>query len=175
VARVVAARGPGILPAAAAAGHRLLDAGVDVAVVSNSGADKLSTWFTHAGLPSLPHPERAPGTLRLRGHSRKFALDPERREPLALGDVHIETARPLYEQVLREERPAAIVGDVLSLDLALPLALKRREPGWREVRLFWLIQPYTPAWLRALVAKHAGGEVEPVEGGVAEVAAVLGA
>jgi hypothetical protein len=121
------------------------------------------------------HPARDPGALRLRGDSRKFAIDPERSDMLVLGEVRIETARPSYERALREERPTAVVGDVFSLDLALPLVLRRREPGWRDVRLFWLLQPYTPTWLRELVERHADGEVEPIEGGLAAVAAALGA
>jgi hypothetical protein len=72
--------------------------------------------------------------------------------------------------VLREERPDAIVGDVYSLDIALPLALKRREPGWRNVRLFWLLQPYAPDRVRRALATLPSGELEMVEGGLAGVA-----
>lgn len=175
VKQVVASRGPGVLPSAARAGHAMLAHGIDIVVVSNSGPDKLGAWFAHAGLPATIHPDRAAGALRLRGDSRKFALDPARREPLVLDGISIETARPRYAQVLREERPTAIVGDVFSLDLALPLALKRGDSEWRGVRLFWLLQPYTPAWLRAKVEALAAGEVEPIEGGLPAVATALGA
>src|SRR5580765_900490 len=82
VAEVARTRGPGILPAAAAAGRALLDAGVEVVVVSNSGTDKLASWFTHAGVPNVVHPTRRPGALRLRGSARKFVLDAERTTPL---------------------------------------------------------------------------------------------
>ena len=194
VARAVAARGPGILESAARAGHALLARGVEIVVVSNSDDAKLTAWFAHAGLPHAVHPAGGPGVtvrrqeptglrqeptgrkgIRLRGASRKFELDPDRSERLALGEVRIETARPAYERILREERPDAVVGDVFSLDLALPLALRRRDPAWSRVRLFWLLQPYTPAWLRALVERHAGAEVELVKGGFAGLAELLGA
>jgi hypothetical protein len=169
VERVVERRGPRILPASVQAGHRLLDRGIEVVVVSNSGTDKLVRWFRSADLPLTVHPEHAPGALRLRGGGRKFLLDGERRSPLALGRVEIETARPYYDETLREERPDAIVGDVFSLDLALPLALKRTESAFRDLRLFFLVRSYTPRWLRDEIARGAP-EVEAVDGGLGDVA-----
>lgn len=172
VARVVAARGPGVLAEAAAAGRAMLEAGAEIVLVSNSPREKLEPWLAHAGVASVAHPERASRAVRLRGDARKFALDAVRRDPLVLGDVSIETARPDYERVLLEEHPDAVVGDVFSLDLALPLRLKRREPDWQGLRVMWLIQPYTPSWLRARVSRHAL-EVEPIQGGFPGVAAAL--
>lgn len=173
VTRAVAARGPAVLAEAAEAGRRLLAAGADVVVVSNSGPEKLWRWLGHAGLPCSVHPERAAAVLRLRGAARKFQLDGAPR-PLAIGVVAVDTSRPVYEAALREEAPDAVVGDVFSLDLALPLHLRRTDPAFRGVRLFWLIHPYTPAWLRAAVAADAP-EVEAVEDGLAGVATRLGA
>lgn len=173
VRRVAATRGPGILPDSTAAGHAMLASGVEVAVVSNSGTDKLVQWFGHAGLPARVHPERAPGALRLRGSARKFVLDPGRSDPLTLGEVTVEVARPAYEAVLRDERPGAVVGDVFSLDLALPLALKRREKAFAGMRLFWLIRDYTPRWLREAIGPAVAGDVEPIEGGLEGVARAL--
>jgi len=142
-------------------------------VVSNSPPEKLAAWFAHVGLRGLPHPERAPGVLRFRGGARKFELDPERRVPLAFGDVAIETARPAYQRILEEERPDAVVGDVFSLDLALPLRLKRERADWRHLRVLWQLQPYTPRAMRELVARHAVGEVEEIEGGPPALSSAL--
>lgn len=172
VARVEERRGPAILHDAAAAGRAMLARGIGIEVVSNSQTAKLERWFGHAGLPYRLHPERGEGALTLRGDARKFVLDPAGPEPLALGDLAVDVARPHYLAVLRETRPDAIVGDAFSLDLALPLALRRREPGWGGVRLFWLVRPYTPAWLVEHLARHAP-EVEPLADGLADVAARL--
>lgn len=172
VERVVAARGPGILPAAAEAGRRMLAGGVEVVAVSNSTPEKLIRWFEHAGVHAVLHPERVDGTLRVRGSARKFVLGPA-GDPLDLGGTTFDVSRPSYESILRDEHPDAVVGDVFSLDLALPLALKRREPSWRPLRLFWLMHPYTPAWLRALIEEHARGEVECITGGLPALADLL--
>jgi hypothetical protein len=176
VALVEAERGPGVLPAAAAAGRALMARGVEIVLVSNSPPEKLDRWFAHAGLPHRAHPERAHGALRVRGNAGKHLLGPAGGDALEVGGARVEVGRPHYEAILREEAPDAIVGDVFSLDLALPLALKRREPAWRGVRLFWLVRDYAPARMRrALAAAVAAGEVEPVEDGLGGVAAALGA
>ena len=172
VVRVAERRGPAILDDAVAAGRAMLGKGVEIEVVSNSQPAKLEKWFGHAGLPYRLHPERGDRALTLRGGARKFVLDPAGPDPLALGDLAVDVARPHYRAVLLEERPDAIVGDVFSLDLALPLALRRREPGWGAVRLFWLLRPYTPRWLVEHLARHAP-EVEPLAGGLADVASRL--
>ena len=173
VARVGASRGPPLGGGGGEAGRALLAAGAEVVIVSNSPSEKLGAWFAHAGLAGVAHPERAAHAFRFRGASRKFETDSGRAHPLVLGGIRIETARPAYEAILREEKPDAVVGDVFSLDLALPLRLKREAPGWRNLRVLWIMQPYTPRWLRAAVEWHAGCEVECVEGGIAAVTASL--
>jgi len=170
VRAVEARRGPGITQAATAAGLELLRRGVEIVVVSNSGTEKLQRWFEHAKLPNTIHPERAPGALRLRGSARKFVLAAGAGETIEAGGLRIDVARPHYEEVLREERPDAVVGDVFSIDLALPLALKRREPSWRHVRLFWLAHPYSSQPMRRALAGLPAGDVEIVEGGLPGVA-----
>lgn len=172
VQKVEEARGPAILAGAAAAGRALLESGTEIVLVSNSGTDKLVRWFTHAGVPNTVHPERPAGSLWLRGGARKFVLDPSARETLQLGALAIESKRPHYEEILREELPQAVVGDVFSLDLALPLQLRRREPAWRDVRLFWLARDYASALVRRALEAHAP-EVEIVEDGLEGVAARL--
>ncbi len=108
-----------------------------------------------------------------RGDARKFAFDPAGSEIAAYGALRIETRRPQYEAILREELPDAVVGDVFSLDLSLSLALKRREPAWRHVRLFWIVRDDTPLRIRREVERAMGGEMECAETGFAGVAAAL--
>jgi hypothetical protein len=173
VKQVERERGPGVTAEAAAAARAMLAAGTEIVVVSNSGADKLGRWLEAAGLPHVVHPERRAGAAALRGSARKFMLDRERSAPLDVGGVTIETARPKYEAILREERPEAVVGDVFSLDLALPLSLRRNEAEFAALRLFWLVRRYTPAWLRRAV-ETAAPEVEFVEDGLSGAARRLG-
>ena len=177
VQRVEASRGPGITPQAAAAGQALLAAGVEIVVVSNSRTEKLQRWFAHAGVPASVHPERAAHALRLRGSARKFVLAPGPGVTIDIGGLSVDVARPDYARVLAEEAPDAVVGDVFSIDLALPLAMKRRDPASSHMRLFWLVHPYTPERMRHALGQLATGgegglprEVEPIEGGLAEVA-----
>ena len=110
----------------------------------------------------------------LRGGARKFVLDPGASAELFVGPLRVETARRDYLMILREELPDAVVGDVFSLDLSLPLRLRREDPRWKRVRLFWLVGPDTPARLREAIAAHAP-EIEALEGGLGSVAERLAA
>jgi hypothetical protein len=86
---------------------------------------------------------------------------------IEVGGLSVDVARPHYEEVLRKERPDAIVGDVFSLDLALPLALKRRDPAWRQVRLFWLSHPYSSQPMRRALEGLPSGRCGDCGGGLA--------
>ncbi len=172
VRQVEETRGPSMLTESVTAGHQMIDAGIDIVMVSNSGNDKLDRWFSSVGFKHTPHPHAAPGALRLRGHAQKFALDETRSERMHLGALDIEVARPKYEAILREEAPGAVVGDVFSLDIALPLRLKRSDPAWKHVRLFWLTRDYAPARMRREIEAHAP-EVECIDDGLPGVAARL--
>lgn len=174
------ARGPAILPSAWQAGLKMLLAGIDTVVVSNSHTGKLKDWFGPTPLPTFE--ERAgaiapANTLRLRGNALKFVLDePANSKPLAAGPIVVETSRPKYEAVLRAELerydgPRAVVGDLFSIDLALPLRLRRTEAAFADVRLFWIVRDYTPVRIQQALAAHAP-EIEAVAG-LEEVAARL--
>ena len=170
VEREERARGPAVLPAAAAAGRALLARGHEIVAVSNSPPEKLMRGLAHTAVPHTTHPARAPRAVRVRASARKFELGSAVERVLALEGVAIALDRPCYAEILLEERPGAVVGDVFSLDLALPLALRRSERGFGELRLLWLIHPYTPEWLERAV-RAAAPEVELVPGGLAGVAA----
>ncbi len=172
-------RGPAILPSAAQAGLDMLAGGVDIVVVSNSGTQKLVDWFAPTPVPTMvddPSQQARAGVMRLRGNALKFVLDETERSPLVAGAIEVETSRPHYERVLRAELehyhgPRAVVGDLFSIDLSLPLRLRRTEPAFAGLRLFWIVRDYTPARIQRELAAHAS-EVEPVSG-LEEVAARL--
>jgi hypothetical protein len=63
----------------------------------------------------------------------------------------VDTDRPGYREVLLEEKPNMVVGDVFSLDLALPLALVR-ERLLGDTRLVMRQRDYTPQWSRDYVS-----------------------
>src|SRR5260221_530441 len=108
----------------------------------------IATWCASGSRPRAARcarPRRAGAGPRA---ARKFGLAGGAAGVLEVGSLRVDVARPDYARVLSEEVRDAVVGDVFSLGLGLPLAMKRRDPGWRSVRLFWLVQPYTPERMR---------------------------
>jgi FMN phosphatase YigB (HAD superfamily) len=139
-------------PAAAEVLRALLARGDEVVVVSNSGTERIAAILKDAGLEPRPDGASGPGRLRIRGGARKFILGPEPRG-FDVAGYAVSTDRPHYEEILLAERPDVVVGDVFSLDLALPLDLVRRgAPGFGRPRLALRRRPYTPAWSAGYVS-----------------------
>lgn len=126
----------------------LLGRGHDVVVVSNSSTDRIIHLLGSVGLKACAHAEEPNARLRVRGDARKFELGAESRVS-PVGEYAVEVSRPYYERILREEVPGAVIGDVFSLDLALPLYLARTESArFGGLRAYLRTRPYTPAWSR---------------------------
>jgi len=115
-----------------------IGAGHKVRVVSNSDASKLKAFFDLHGL----HEGDGFG---FRGGARKFELS---TTPiiLSLGEMNVFVDRPRYREVLITERPDVVVGDVLSLDLATPLALSNEGLLSAQIKLVLKKRVYTPAF-----------------------------
>ena len=175
VKQVAAARGPGILPDAAAAGRRLLAHGVDLGGRAIPGTQKLARVVRTRRRSGRGLSRPARGRARIARRRPQVRARRIATRPLVVGGAAIETARPHYENVLREERPDAVVGDVFSLDLALPLALKREDPASARCACSGWSSPTRRRWLRGRRrSARRGGQVECDRGGrCAAVAAAI--
>lgn len=111
--------------------------GHEVRVVSNSDPSKLRRFFEKCGIPEGPR-------FGFRGGARKFELGDE-PVTIELAPMRIDVDRPKYREVLLAEKPDAVVGDCLSLDLALPLALARSGALTPKLKLVLKRRHYTPA------------------------------
>lgn len=155
-----------VLPEAVDAVRRFLAAGHEVVVVSNSSTERVRALLAAADLE--------PGTrgLRVRGGARKFVLGGEPASVATHGEFggrRVALRRPHYFEILAEERPDAVIGDVLSLDVALPLALRRAGGPFASMRCHLKRHPHTPDWSLRACVEHGG---EPVDS-LARLAAKL--
>ena len=149
--------------AAVRALRALLEAGHRVVIVSNSGTSRiLDLLLNKKGLGAVAHDEDPSAPLRIRGGAQKFTLS-DSPAGYDVGPYRIHTDRPTYLKILREEKPAAVIGDVFSLDLGLPAALARESADFRDLRLFLRVRPYTPAWSRAYLANGVGAWARQID------------
>ena len=134
---------PGIASDAAQmlAAVRALDA--EVVVVSNSSADKIGAWFRAVGVDAGEGPGHA---LRLRGSAGKQTLG-DTDDSITIGDRRIAVDRPRYRAAIEEENPDVIIGDVFSLDLALPHVMRAAGIACAPTRLVLRRHAHTPSWL----------------------------
>jgi hypothetical protein len=105
----------------------------------------------------------------VRGQAGKQVLGPG-DDHLVLAGRRIGVDRPRYRAVLEEERPDLVIGDVFSLDLALPHVLRRaRAPGAPRM-LVLRRHPHTPKWV---LDTRADGAIDRVVDDVAELPALV--
>lgn len=156
-------------PTIAADARAQLDAvfacGAEVVVVSNSEPQKLEAWFRAAGIDAGEGKEHE---LRIRGSAGKQVLG---------GDLAIEVAgrrvlvdRPRYRQAIEQERPALIIGDVFSLDLALPHAMRTHGHPAAPRTLALRRHRHTPPWI---LDSCAAGAIDHVVDRFGDLAAVI--
>lgn len=120
----------------------LLDKGHAIVVVSNSGIDRIRNILFKSEVADYLDRKESP--LRIRGNARKFELGAS-LQTLQIGPYTVSIDRPSYRTILFEENPDVLIGDVFSLDLALPVSLSL-SGSFRNTRILLRNRPYTPQW-----------------------------
>lgn len=137
--------------------RKLIEAGHEIVIVSNSATDRIRALLAKENIQTQDHDYNPHGKVRVRGGARKYALG-ETSRTLDFEAYHIEIDRPSYEMILREEEADVIIGDVFSLDLALPYHLAQSEPEkFGKMKLFLRTRHYTPEWSIDLVLQNPSG------------------
>jgi phosphoglycolate phosphatase-like HAD superfamily hydrolase len=142
---------PALVPDAAEALAALHAKQIEVVVVSNSEPAKLIDWFRAAGVDAGEARHHA---LRVRGSAGKFVLG-RSDASIAVGGRRIHVDRPKYRTIIEEEQPDLVIGDVFSLDLALPHAMRSEGAAGAPAQLVLRVHDHTPDWIRSTRADGA--------------------
>jgi hypothetical protein len=139
----LADHGHDLLPTAPAVLRALLEV-ADVVFCTNFTPDAVARSWVPRGF-SFTGPDATPG-LALRGEARKQVLTNDPARPVPFGERPVAVDRSFYRAALEAEAPDVVVGDVFSLDLALPLTM--RADGHPTCRPLCLLARtrFSPAW-----------------------------
>jgi hypothetical protein len=134
----------------------LLRERVSVVFASNAPLEKIQGWFACHGLEVADARDTEPGSVPLRAYGRagKQWLGPA-AGALEFGGRRVESDRPQYRAILEREHADFVIGDVLSLDLATPLMMRRAGDPAAPRLLALMHLRHTPRW--ALSAVGEGG------------------
>jgi phosphoglycolate phosphatase-like HAD superfamily hydrolase len=168
-ARFRAEHPPCIVPDAKDMLRALTAAGADIVVVSNSATEKLVAFFAAAGIHAVDHDTGERGELRVRGNAGKWFLGPTDAS-ITVAGRHIHVDRPRYRAVIVDERPDIVIGDVFSLDLALPHVMRGAGNPKAPRTLVLRRHPHTPAWI---TADRAHGAIDAVVDQVGDIVDVI--
>lgn len=126
--------------------------GVEIIVASNSKTEKIEHLFRKAGHTVTNEKSIVRGRLFARGDAKKFVVDnsytalPEKFEITSRFKINLRRAN--YHKILMEERPDYVIGDVFSLDLALPVYLRLNDKQFSNLKVIQKVQSHTPLWVR---------------------------
>jgi hypothetical protein len=135
--------GHDLLPSATAVLAALLEV-ADVVFCTNFTPDAVARSWVPRGF-SFSGPDATPG-LSLRGEARKQVLTGDPKRTLPFGERPVAVDRSHYRAALEAEAPDVVVGDVFSLDLALPLTMRADgHPSCHPLCLLARTR-FTPAW-----------------------------
>jgi len=138
-------------PAAKAWVSAALDKKHELFIVSNSATDKIEAFLNQNDFPSDKRPKVLGGAMKF-GLGEKANYIPLADGPN--GKIQVDSSRPTYEKYLLDIKPDAVIGDVFSLDLSLPIRLKREGKLEFKWGLFYKQRDYTPSSMIELVSSR---------------------
>ncbi|HEY3250961.1 MAG TPA: hypothetical protein VGK25_07570 [Ignavibacteria bacterium] len=126
--------------------------GVEVVIASNSKTDKIEHLFLKAGHKVTNEKSIRRGRLHAIGNAQKYVIDPSFKEVpeklMITKRFQPELRRKNYYNILFEEKPDYVLGDVFSLDLALPVYLRLNNPQFNKMKVIQKVHPHTPDWVK---------------------------
>lgn len=139
------------VPAAGAIVKELNKKGVEIIIASNSKTEKIEHLFRKAGQTVTNEKSIVRGRLHARGNAQKFVIDNSFAsvpEKLNINKkIRVCLRRKNYYNILLEEKPDFVVGDVFSLDIALPLYLRLNDRQFGKMKVIQKVQQHTPEWV----------------------------
>lgn len=129
-----------LVPEAETVVESLRRSGCRMTIVSNSRVEHILDLFEAAKIDL--------SGFEVVGGARKFHLGHVEQLPdyWEFRGGRISLQRPYYLELLERLRPDAVIGDVVSLDLALPLYLRSSRSEFAHLRAGLIRQPYSPEW-----------------------------
>ena len=125
----------------------LLANGVQVVFASNAPGEKIIDWFAHHGFTVEDGRSTEPGSAPLRVYGRAGKQEVEGSRTMAFSGREVHIDRPQYRDILEREQAELGIGDVLSLNLALPLAMSSQGGAGAPTAVGIMHLPHTPDWV----------------------------
>lgn len=134
-----------VLEEALGAIQTFFSAGAEIVIVSNSSPSRIEAILAPSKILRW-----GTGKIRIRGEAKKNVVTGDRPRCLPphedFGGRKVLLRRgPLFD-ILNDERPDVVIGDVLSLDVALPAALRAHDPDYEEMDVVLKRAAHTPKW-----------------------------
>jgi len=127
---------------------------VQITFVSNAPVEKIIDWFAAHGHPVVDgrSPASSEAPLRAYGRAGKQFLS-NKPKSLVFGGREVQVDRPDYLALLEQASPDMVIGDVLSLDLALPLWMRQEKHPAAPIAVALMHLKHSPDWVTRDIGK----------------------
>jgi hypothetical protein len=136
---------------------KVLKKGIQVVVVSNSSTKKIEHLFLKMGKQPTNERSFKPGPVHARGEAMKYVINQDFKTVPAVQKTEnrydVQLRRQAYYNVLLDEAPDYVLGDVFSLDISLPLYLRLHDKRFNKLKLIQVVHKHTPDWVRDFLSK----------------------
>lgn len=155
----------------------VLKKGVNIVVASNSSTEKIEHLFLKLGKQPTNERSFKPGNVHARGNTMKFVITPDFEElPQTMnitGKYKVQLRRKSYFELLVDESPDYVIGDVFSLDIALPLYLRLKDSRFINMKVIQKVQKHTPDWVKDYLAVDEFKDIAYLIEDISELADVI--
>ena len=164
-------------PNAKKALESVLKKGVNIVVASNSSTEKIEHLFLKLGKQPTNERSFKPGNVHARGNSMKFVLTPDFADVTQTmsitGKYKVQLRRKSYYELLVDESPDYVIGDVFSLDIALPLYLRLKDSRFINLKVIQKVQKHTPEWVKDFLSADEFKDIVYMIDDISELADVI--
>ena len=137
---------------------KVLEKGVDVVIASNSGTERIEHLCLKLGKKLSNDKSFKRSNVYSLGNAKRYIISQdytELPESLHIKKYYdVPLRRKFYHHLLLGEMPDYVIGDVFSMDLALPLYLRMNDPKFKKLKIIQKVQKYTPDWVTEYLAKE---------------------
>lgn len=155
----------------------LNNSGVEIIVASNSKTEKIKYLFGKADVNVSDETSSERNGVHARGDAMKFVIDKEFTDLPEYLEVNenykVPIRRSSYYKILSEEKPDFVIGDVFSLDIALPLYLRMNDSSFQNLKVIQKVQPYTPDWIKNFLSLAKFKGIAYLAGSVDELPGII--
>jgi len=137
--------------------EKVLKKPIQLVALADSSIEKIEHLFLKMGVKPTNEKSIIRNNVFIRSNAKRFEISndySELPEDLIINKHYrLKIRRKHFHKILCEELPDFVIGDSISLDIALPLHLRLHDSRFNNLKVILKLHDYTPAWVKDFLSK----------------------